>query len=93
MKRNESVFLILVAVFAVVLVWISLTQFHKTWGIHSGAGEGAGAMGKARDADMRKVRTMIQERALSGHEAQFYKKSSEGRTDKPEQEQPSEPIE
>jgi hypothetical protein len=86
-KRNDLVFLVAVAAFAVAFAAASLSSARGT-GRGRAVLMGARGAGRAREVDARRIRSMIRGRYLSEREAEFYRKlpsraeERPGRTDR-----------
>lgn len=78
MKRNETVFILLVGLFALLFAAVTLSQFggvvfEKT----PATVAGEGTAGKARDVDVEQIKRLINRGVLSDHESQFVNKAPE----------------
>ena len=73
MRRIEIVFLAVVVGFAGAFVGRSLSQTVAVFPTQADEPAVFGAAGKARDVDMGQLRLLLDQRALSDHEAEFYK--------------------
>lgn len=75
MRRTERVYLTAVLVLAMILAWITLTQAGKAISrLTTTEAAGTPSAGKPRDVDLERIKELIREKRLSGHEADFYKK-------------------
>jgi hypothetical protein len=77
MRRIEVVFLAAVLGFASVFVGRSLSQAVALLPTASDEAAFLGTAGKPRDVDMGRLRLLLRQRALSDHEAEFYKPAKE----------------
>jgi hypothetical protein len=79
MGRNETAFVVIVVVFAVVFCALSLgytKDVFMAWRAQESAL--TGAAGKARTVNVKQIRELIRQGSLSSHEAVFYRKLPEG---------------
>jgi hypothetical protein len=73
MRRTDVVFLLCLFVLTAVFVARSITQALPVLpGRPSSGATATGAAGQPRDVDMLQLKRMLERRALSGHEAEFY---------------------
>ncbi len=71
MRKNDTIFLGAVLVFAIVFVAMTLSAIPQSVK-GGGASERLGVGGQARDVDMPRLQRLIREQDLSAHEAEFY---------------------
>ncbi len=75
MKRNDALYLGIVAILAVLLISMTLSRGHEAVaGFGKDAARGTAGAGEARDVDMRQLERLIKERRLSGREALHYRR-------------------
>lgn len=78
MKKSDGIFIVAVAAYAAVFSAASLSHFGKVIADRAAdARATVGVAGEARDLDLEKLKRLIREKYLSGHEALFYKKAGE----------------
>ncbi len=71
MKANDALYIAVVCIVALVfaaLVWRPAIPAER-----QGDAKGLGAAGVPRDVDIGRIETLIRERQLSDHEAEFYR--------------------
>jgi hypothetical protein len=75
MRRTERIYLTAVFLLGLVFVWITLSHAEKALSrLTATEAVGTGTAGKPRDVDLERIKALIREKRLSGHEAEFYKK-------------------
>ncbi|MHC4694487.1 MAG: 4Fe-4S binding protein, partial [Planctomycetota bacterium] len=74
-KAVSRYFVVGVLITAILISTVSVSRFSKVIGADIGKSAGTqSAGGEPRDVDLQRIRTMIEQNRLSGHEAEFYKK-------------------
>jgi hypothetical protein len=75
MRRTERVYLTAVLVLAIIFAWITVTQAGKAISrLTTPEAAGTPSAGQPRDVDLERIKELIRDKRLSGHEADFYKK-------------------
>ncbi|MBM4090687.1 MAG: hypothetical protein FJ276_14885 [Planctomycetes bacterium] len=77
MRKNDFVFLLCVAAFAGLIAARSISQAIPSYvGGAFSATSNMGSAGNVRQVDMARLRFLLEQKALSDHEAEFYEPST-----------------